>query len=99
MANTKDHAENKVKLTKTIESLIQNSSSAADTDDLREILRYIPHPWFTTVWDWAFITQLAENAERNMQMALASRKVLLTGIREIGQAAGAQVQTAAGGGR
>jgi hypothetical protein len=33
-----------------------------------------------------------------MQMALASRQVLLTGIREIGQAAGAQLQAAAGSG-
>jgi len=99
MANTKDHAEHKQKLTKTIESLMQSSDRAANTEDLREILHYIPQPWLTTVWDWAFIVQLAENAERNMQMALASRQVLLTGIREIGQAAGAQVKTAAGGGR
>jgi len=99
MANTKDHTEHKQKLTKTIESLMQSSDRAANTDDLREILRYIPQPWLTTVWDWAFIVQLAENAERNMQMALASRQVLLTGIREIGQAAGAQLQASAGSGR
>jgi hypothetical protein len=97
MPSTKDHAEDKAKLTKTIESMIQISDQGADTDDLRELLRYVPQRWLTTVWDWAFIVQLAENAEKSMQAALASRQVLLTGIREIGQAAGAQVETAAAG--
>jgi hypothetical protein len=99
MADAKSHEEDKAKLAKTIERIIQSATQGADTEDLQEIRRYIPQPWLTTVWDWAFINQLAENAEQNMRAALASRQILLTGIREIGQAAGAQVKTAAGAGR
>jgi hypothetical protein len=99
MANAKGHTEDKAKLTKRIEGIIQTTTQGADVGDLQEVLHYIPHPWITSVAEWTFILQLVENVEQNMIAARASRHALLSGIRQIGEAAGAQLKVAAGSSR
>jgi hypothetical protein len=91
MALATKHVPDKQTVRAKIEAIMRTADQSADTSDMKELLRYLPHPWITSAAEWAFIAQLVESVEQNQSAARAQRQALIQGVRLIGEAAGAEL--------
>ena len=70
-------------LEKKIKTLSSNLESLSDTSDMRELIRIIRFPGWTTPAEWILVNGVLDSIQGQVNSLKESRKVLLAGSKAV----------------